>query len=92
MEIEIIRQESSLAVHNAEFVFQIKKIQVKKTSRQCYSCNEKVPKDDKKILAKQALNPAAFDNILRLNEGYWVHRKLTGSPANWENVKRMSLL
>lgn len=36
----------------------------------------KCQKDDKKILAKQALNPAAFDNILRLNEGYWLHMKM----------------
>lgn len=46
----------------------------------------KCQKDDKKILAKQALNPAAFDNILRLYEGYWVHRKLTGSPAYWMSL------
>lgn len=44
--------------------------------------------EGRKVTVGNVLNSGEYDNIVRLNEGYRVLRKLRGSPAYWENAKK----
>lgn len=85
---ELRSQDRRVACSMPNLFFKLKKIQVKQIQDKVTLAIRKCQKDGKKITAKQVLNPAAFDTIVRLNEGYRVLRTLRGSPAYWENAKK----
>lgn len=68
--------------------FKLKKLQVKQIQDRVSLAMRKCQTDGKKVTVGQVLDPTAFDNIVRLNEGYRVLRKLRGSPAYWESAKK----
>lgn len=68
--------------------FKLKKLQIKQIQDKVNLAMRKCQNEGKKVIVKEVLNPAAFDNIVPLNEGYRVLRTLRGSPAYWESAKK----
>lgn len=67
----------------------LKKIQVKQIQDKVSLAMRKCQTEGRKVTVGNVLNPGEFDNIVRLNEGFRVLRKLRGSPAYWENAKKV---
>lgn len=66
----------------------MKKIQIKQVSDKVNLALRRCKTEGKTITAEQVLNPATAENIVRLNEGYFIFRTLRNSPAYLASKKK----
>ena len=85
-ELRSFDRRAALSIPN--LFYKVKKIQIKQIQDKVALAMRKCSNDGKKVTVADVLNPDSFNNIVRLNEGYRVLRKLRGSPAYWESTKR----
>ena len=68
--------------------FKVKKLQIKQIQDKVSLAMRKCSNIGKKTTVADVLSTDAFNNIVRLNEGFRVLRNIRGSPAYWENTKK----
>jgi hypothetical protein len=85
-ELRCIDRRAACSIPN--IFFKLKKIQVKQIHDKVSLAMRKCQTEGRKVTVGNVLNPGEFDNIVRLNEGFRVLRKLRGSPSYWENAKK----
>ena len=72
----------------ANIFFKLKKVQLQQISGKVNLVMRKCQNKGRKVTAKDALNTDLLDNLVRLDEGYYIFRSLRNSPPYFESKKR----
>ena len=68
--------------------FKLKKIQLKNISDKVHLALRRCKSDGKQWTAKDILNPSTVNQLVRLDEGYYIFRTLRNSPVYLEKKKK----
>lgn len=68
--------------------FKLKKIQLKNINDKFHLALRRCKSDNKKWTAKDILNPGTVNDLVRLDEGYYIFRSIRNSPVYLEKRKK----
>ena len=86
MGIEVSRSKGSTVC--TEHIFKLKKIQLKIISDKVKLALRRCKSEGKKWTAKDILDPSTVNELVRLDEGYFIFRTLRNSPVYLEKRKK----
>ena len=85
-ELRSVDRRAAQSVPN--LFFKLKKIQLKNISDKVHLALRRCKSDEKKWTAKDVLNPSTVNQLVRLDEGYFIFRTLRNSPVYLEKRKK----
>ena len=85
---ELRSSDRRVAKSMANIFFKLKKVQLQQISGKVNLVMRKCQNKGRKVTAKDALNTDLLDNLVRLDEGYYIFRSLRNSPPYFESKKR----
>ena len=68
--------------------FKLKKLQMKQVADKVNLVMRRCQSKGKKLTVKEALDPAKVNQLVRLDEGYFIFRTLRNSPVYFESRKK----
>ena len=71
----------------ANIFFKLKELQLQQISGKVNLVTRKCQNKGQKITAHEALDREKLDNLLRLDEGYYIFRSLRNTPGYFESKK-----
>ena len=85
---ELRNYDRRAAMHIPSLFFKLKKIQMKQVADKVKLVMRRCQKKGTKLTAKEALDPAKLNQLVRLDEGYFIFRTLRNTPVYFESRKK----
>jgi hypothetical protein len=85
---ELRNFDRRVAQNVTNLFYKLKKVQIKQISDRVTLAMRKCKLKDRKLTVREVLSENSVNEIMKLNEGYKVLRKLRGSPPYWERAKK----